>query len=307
MDNIIVLMSTYNGEKYLHEQLKSIVNQLNVNPIIYIRDDGSSDKTIEIIEEYQKKYPITLIKGENIGVGNSFMELLYLAPTTYQYYCFSDQDDIWLHDKLYHAILKIKNKSTPCLYASNQTLVDSTLHNVGQRYKHPPDYSYQQIICRNYLSGCTMVWNKQLHCLLQDTSRRPSYELLQNRIHDVWVALVASVIGEIIYDVNSYILYRQHENNVVGARKDSFWNNIKEKYYKIINPSQRCGRSRLCMEVLQKYSLLLGDKTETFACYSYYSKSIKNKLELLNRRHVVCYYSKENQIAFCLKVLLGLF
>lgn len=93
---VIVLMSTYNGEKYLKEQIDSILNQVKVEVFLMIRDDGSSDNTIAILKEYERQNRnIKIIKGKNIGVGNSFMQLLYNSAEA-EYYAFADQDDVWV-------------------------------------------------------------------------------------------------------------------------------------------------------------------------------------------------------------------
>ena len=105
MYEVAVLMSTYNGEKYLREQVKSIFQQEQVKVSLYVRDDGSTDNTIKIINELQKEYDnIFLIKGENIGWRRSFRYLIDNVPTKYEYYAFSDQDDFWLKRKLIRAI-----------------------------------------------------------------------------------------------------------------------------------------------------------------------------------------------------------
>ena len=105
---VSVLMSTYNGEKYLHEQINSILGQQGVEIHLLIRDDGSSDGTVEICKEYAKKYnQITFYQGENLGVGKSFLDLLKHAPDA-DYYSFADQDDVWLEDKIIRAVTMIK-------------------------------------------------------------------------------------------------------------------------------------------------------------------------------------------------------
>ena len=96
---VAVLMSTYNGEKYIRDQIDSILSQIKVNVTLFIRDDGSTDSTVKIITQYTEKYSnIKFWVGENIGVGNSFMQLLYSLTDEFDYYAFSDQDDIWLNE-----------------------------------------------------------------------------------------------------------------------------------------------------------------------------------------------------------------
>ena len=117
MDKVAILMSTYNGEKYLDEQIGSILAQEGVDVTLYIRDDGSSDRTAEIIKYYCKSYHnVSFTQGENLGVGNSFMQLVYDAKDVYYYYAFADQDDIWLPEKIKMAADKIKESKRPLLY-----------------------------------------------------------------------------------------------------------------------------------------------------------------------------------------------
>ena len=104
MRNILVLMSTYNGEKYLKEQIDSILAQKNVEVTIQVRDDGSTDGTIRILEEYQKCGKLNWYSSTNMGPAKSFLDLVYNAPLKYDYYAFCDQDDYWKEDKLYKAI-----------------------------------------------------------------------------------------------------------------------------------------------------------------------------------------------------------
>ena len=120
MDSVVVLMSTYNGERFLEEQIESILKQKDVDVVLYVRDDGSSDRTKQILDEYQRKNAQMLVSYEkNEGVGNSFMDLVYMAPETSDYYAFADQDDIWRDTKLIEAI-KLLKQSGKNLYVSNQ-------------------------------------------------------------------------------------------------------------------------------------------------------------------------------------------
>lgn len=124
--SVAVLLSSYNGSKFIERQVQSILNQKDVKVTLFIRDDGSKDeKTLEILEEYKKIENIVLVQEQNVGLAVSFMNLVYMAKDSFDYYCFADQDDIWLEEKLIEAIKKIKDYDTPVLYVSNQTLVDS--------------------------------------------------------------------------------------------------------------------------------------------------------------------------------------
>lgn len=231
MKSVAVLMSTYNGEQYLKEQMLSILNQENVDLSLFVRDDDSSDSTRDILERFCKETKkITVFFENNIGPALSFMETVKKVPDHFDYYAFADQDDIWKPDKLTNAVVKmLKSQSNYTLYASNQTIVDENGHIEGERFSFIPPLDVLNIVDKNYLSGCTMVITQELFRLLKNVF--PARELLCSRMHDTWVAAVAATVGNIIYDEESYIYYRQHNNNVVGAKNPNVKDRIKAKLF----------------------------------------------------------------------------
>lgn len=307
MNSVAVLMSTYNGEKYLREQIDSILAQEGVSVSLFVRDDGSSDGTERILKEYaEKDARVRYEMCENVGVGNSFMNLLYSVPDTFDYYAFSDQDDIWLPEKLAEAI-KMLERSGALLYASNQECVDKDGNSLGLRYAEEREIflSPVQIMERNMISGCTMVFGKNFRDILAEETNRPSESLLRNRIHDVWLAAVAAVCGKIEYDKRAFIQYRQHENNVVGANEHDKKRAAKERKKKLKNKELRNGRSKLAAEICEKFPEqakaypLLGICARANTCRG--KRLIrKNGKELRS-------YTGEGKLAFFLKVTLGLF
>ena len=299
---VAALLSTYNGERFLREQLESVFAQDGVQLTLYVRDDGSSDSTVEILKEYEGR--ITLFTGSNIGVGNSFMELVYKAGCEFDYYSFCDQDDIWLGEKLNRAIALLSDKQgIPALYCSNQILIDAAGNEIGFRFSEKPNASYRQILNENKLTGCTMVWNRELQLILFDNNRRPSSALLLKRIHDVWVAMVSSVTGDIVVDEEAYIQYRQHEENVVGAKGTGVIDGWKKK---LKNPSLRNGRSTLAKEILEKYSdLIKNDEIiKTLEKYAFYRNEKKCRKMLLQEN--ISEYSGESKLSLKAKILLHL-
>lgn len=306
MYQVAVLMSTYNGEKYVAGQIDSILAQKGVSIDLYIRDDGSADRTMDILEEYAKKHSnISIQKGDNIGVGNSFMSLVYTVHGNYEYFAFADQDDIWLESKIQTAIHSIEKTTSPALYVSNQTLVNKDLEVLGSRFSSAPSTEFRQILCRNKVSGCTMVWNRCLQDLLSNQVRRPSKQLLSNRIHDVWVAMAAAVTGEIIYDSDSYILYRQHQDNVVGVKKTNI---IKQWMRKIVNTEEQNGRSKLARETVEAFEDCIQDADilSALKTYGFYQHDPVKKKQLLHDKSMV-QYTGEKPGMFRLKVFLNLF
>lgn len=304
MTSIAVMMSTFNGEAYVEEQINSILNQLNVKISLFIRDDGSKDKTISIISNKINQNPnIHLIQGENVGVGNSFMNLLYSTPDDYDFYAFSDQDDIWESEKICKSIELLK-ASDKKLYISNQKCVDKNGDFLNMRYKSKPPLEVIDVLSQNRGTGCTMVFNNQFKRLLCEAKRRPSKEILQLRIHDVWVTMVGVLTQSIVYDNNAYICYRQHENNVVGAFAPSVKDKFKTKINKLRNKDLRNGRSLLAKEVIEHYYDYAKSYPILFICANY-KKNLKSKIDLI--RCYADFSNYSNFIIFALYVIIGLF
>lgn len=307
MFKVAVVMSTYNGEKYLREQLDSILSQKGVEVVLYVRDDGSSDGTKEILNEYTEKHEnIHVDFAQNVGVGNSFMNALYATPDTFDYYAFADQDDIWCEDKLYEAA-KLLKKSGKYLYGSNQECVDKDGNSLGLRYDENSKIHLtpESILSVNTIAGCTMVLTNDFYKILTDDNKRPEPSLLENRIHDVWLAMIASVYDGIVYDERSYIKYRQHENNVVGASKDGFVKGLKRRFKKLSNKELRNGRSKLAQEVCAKFP----EQAANFPLLEVFSKSkkYKNKRTILKNQKQLRAYTGESRLGFHMKVVFGLF
>ena len=123
MNKVLILMSVYNGEKYLVEQIESLIHQERVDVSILVRDDGSSDGTIDILENYKTKGILDFYTGENLRPARSFMHLLFNAPDC-DYYAFCDQDDVWLPEKLLVATDALKDVNGPSMFYHAMDLVD---------------------------------------------------------------------------------------------------------------------------------------------------------------------------------------
>lgn len=218
MSIVQILLSTYNGEKYLEEQLDSLLAQDYPSLEILIRDDGSTDGTRAILDKYSKRFPnIKLIYGQNLGVVKSFFELLKLASSEVGYIAFCDQDDVWMKDKVSRAvnILEQQSQNIPLLYCSRLVLVDESLHVIGQTKTPKKCPSFENALVQNIATGCTIVINKASKQLL--AKEFPTV----TGMHDWWIYLVISAFGKVIYDPVPKILYRQHSSNVIGHKKSS--------------------------------------------------------------------------------------
>ena len=215
---IQILMSTYNGEKYLREQLDSIAGQTIKNIKLTIRDDGSSDNTIKIIQEYQKRYSwIFFVQGEHVGVQKSFLDLIFHADPDCDYVALSDQDDVWYLDKLEQAVKCMSNKdiNTPLLYCSDKHIVGRDLKPLNVSVSRTVrKITFGNALVQCICTGCTAVINQKMVGLLKENPPIYPEHII---MHDWWLYLTAACFGEVYYDERSYIQYRQHGKNTSGA------------------------------------------------------------------------------------------
>lgn len=218
-----VLMSTYNGERYLKEQLDSIIAQENVDVDILVRDDGSNDSTLDILHEYEERGMVHWYKGKNQGPARSFLTLLRDSSDEADYYAFSDQDDFWKPEKLSVAVEKLKRTdNVPALYFSRTQMTDSVLAPTGIVAINPL-LTFGESLVYEFIPGCTMVFNRKLRDIINKYS--PEYLPM----HDVWIYSVALAVGAKIYfDETPYILYRQHSSNTIGQGY-SVWHEWKRR------------------------------------------------------------------------------
>lgn len=211
MEKVNVLISTYNGEKYITAQIDSILNQTYTNSRIYVRDDGSTDQTVSILKTYEKRNQIVLLEGENIGFGRSFMQLLQYAEDG-DYWAFCDQDDIWDSHKLDKAVKRLKSMpdTEPNLYFHNFFLTDENM-NVTDTYRNRiPEYSFQMAITECLHMGFATVCNSRFRELMLkgDITRIPS--------HDWWAELIAMEFGNVYTDDYIGAMHRRLDVSVSG-------------------------------------------------------------------------------------------
>lgn len=247
MKKVQVLMSTCNGERYIKEQIESILNQEGVDLTLLIRDDGSTDGTLKIIEEIiNKNSNVNMYRGENLGPAKSFMDLIKNSNEA-DYYAFADQDDVWDNKKIISAINKMQGKEDePTLYISALQIVDENLNEIEFR-KVEGNFCLEGEMVKNFATGCTQVFNKELCNMLKKYN--PSFIIM----HDSWVTrLCYAVGGNVIIDDNSYIKYRQHNNNLIGYKES----NIKriKKQYKIAFKKKIRIRANIATEIKKRIS-----------------------------------------------------
>jgi len=228
---IYILLSTYNGEKFIREQIESIQTQTYNNWKLLIRDDGSQDSSLKIIRRLAKKDErIIVIDNEqkNLGPCANFGLLAHNAFLMgAKYFCFADQDDVWQPQKLdtqLHLMIKVEscqNRITPTLLHSDLIIVDKNLKLIHpslmrfQKLCHEYQNPIRVLLVQNFVTGCTIMANRPLIDV--------ALPIPENAImHDWWLALCASVWGRIDFLPVSTVHYRQHGKNEIGAK--GFWN-----------------------------------------------------------------------------------
>ena len=221
---IIILLSTYNGARFLREQLDSILNQdiLRIGAYslgLSVRDDGSRDETLEILREYADKIDIDVLTGQNAGPAKSFWELLHRAPPA-DFYAFCDQDDVWFQEKLSRAIsaLEGKDNAVPQLWCSSVEWVDAELRPL--REERPEDSGFTDFphaLLYSLSPGCTFLFNRRA----QEEAARYDFAQEHVEIHDWLLHKIVSMFGEVTFDPAPSMYYRQHGSNAIGNKNET--------------------------------------------------------------------------------------
>ncbi|HUM84510.1 MAG TPA: glycosyltransferase family 2 protein [Lachnospiraceae bacterium] len=298
---VCVLMASYNGEKYISEQIESILNQKGVNPALVVRDDGSTDSTIDIIHKYEIENKIELITGKNLGPARNFYKLLEVSPG-YDYYAWSDQDDIWDSDKLYIGIEKVKENSEgkPFLYYSASRTVDASGELKGVIGVSNPSITFAQALIQSKAQGATFVFNKELRDIaLKYVPDFKKYNIL----HDAWLHRVCLAVGGNVYhDKNAHISYRIHESNVLAKKPTkSIIKRIRMAFE--INSIHYC--SDVAKELIKGYSIDMPHNNYVLArMMSNYRNSISDKLSLMFSKDIKVNSIKDN-CRFKMNVLIS--
>lgn len=266
-----ILMATYNGEKFLAQQIESIQKQTFKEWNLLIRDDGSSDKTCDIIRNFTAKDSrirfINENEHHNLGVIKSFFTLVNYEVA--DFYFFSDQDDVWLPEKLSVSLEAAKHKASdvPLLVYTDLKVVNQELNilqdSMIRAQSHHANTTLLPELTENTVTGGTMIIN---HALAEKWFT-PNDILM----HDWFLALLAASLGEIIYLDLPTQLYRQHDNNVLGARTmDKRFKILREgpksiftRYWKLIHDSQK--QASL---IVDKYGdIMTADDLELIKCF----------------------------------------
>jgi len=220
-----ILLAIYNGEAYIKQQLDSLLAQTFKNFQVLIRDDGSSDGSLDIIRAYQQKYPgkFILLKDTlgNLGSSNSFMQLLQQCQAEFVMFC--DQDDIWLPYKVQNSLDKIQtlshsnNEPLPLLVFTDLVVVDTNLDKISNSFwcyqKLRPEItkSWKKLLAQNVVTGCTIIINK--------LAVKTCLPYAEHLMYDQWLGVMVAKLGVVDYLPETTVLYRQHDKNVDGAHQ----------------------------------------------------------------------------------------
>lgn len=233
MDKIDIIMATYNGQAYIKEQIESILENTYQEWQLTVCDDGSLDNTISIVKEYMKQYPDKIFLYENpknLGVILNFLQAVKKSNNPYIMFC--DQDDVWKSNKIQVTYEKMKEMESdvgdklPIAVFSDGHVVDSKLniihpsfHKSGALDVSKIDLS--SILMENKLLGCTTMLNKRVREMIVTLPTTA-------RMHDWWIGIICASFGRIGFVNEATILYRQHDNNIVGGSKD-FTSYVKDR------------------------------------------------------------------------------
>lgn len=298
---VLVLMSTYNGEKYLREQIESILHQEGVELKLLIRDDGSSDATRQILSEYAALDEIAVNYGANAGFVGSFSELLKQGVSdsfNADYFAFSDQDDIWFANKLKVACMALErtDKEKPCLHQSNSMLIDvrgSELHPFQD--SDPTKYGRGSALIHGSVQGCGMVFNRKAAEMYVTKMPRQSW-------HDRWMFLICYYLGETLFCQEPLFYYRIHGNNTLAKSGITKKEYLTKQYKGFLKEPLHLIMAREFYSAFEKYISETDERL--FLIYFSYRHSIIQKLNILFTKDFA-YPFKHGKGKYMWKVILG--
>lgn len=310
LPTVLVMMATYNGERYVAEQIESILTQEGVDVTLQISDDGSTDATCEICESYAARFENVRFRcnAANKGLAKNFMDMVYEAnPSDYDFFAFSDQDDFWLPEKLERAIVAIDASGDgPRLYYSDVCNTDANLQGGASEYAPfaPCAHSLKLILTVGWASGCTMVFNAQFADKLQEYE--PASWL---RIHDGWAHLVGAACGWLVPDLeHSYIKRRISGFNEVGERSLGAPTaaRLAKSALALFKGSDHFGVIT-AHELLKGYeSYMTLDDVQTVKTFIRARRSLPTRFKLMRDPGYYGPYPKENTL-YKIKMLLGVY
>lgn len=263
---VAILLCTYNGARFLAEQLDSLEGQTHQNWIVVASDDDSTDQTLEILRQYQAKWPsgkLTIRSGPQKGFCQNFLSLACDSNIRADYYAFCDQDDVWLPAKLEVALAKIIAKQSvnvPYLYCGRTQYVTENLKPCGMSplFVFPP--SFRNALVQSIAGGNTMVFNQAAKSLIENIG------IVDVPSHDWWLyILVTGYGGTVFYDRAGYILYRQHDGSIVGSN-NTFYAKSKRLFMVLQGRFQNWNKKNI-KALTQKRDLLSESNNEVLGLF----------------------------------------
>lgn len=252
MATVQILLAVYNGALFLQEQLDSLEQQSVASVDVLVSDDGSTDQSMEILLAAQSRWTkgaFSIIHGPRKGFAKNFRHLILESNSDAEFYAFCDQDDIWLPNKLETAISHCTNtpEGTPRVYSSRTALIDKKGASIGLSPLQRKPVGFRHAILQNVTSGNTMVMNRAARQLMIDTADNIAPPLA----HDHWLYMITTGCGgDFYYDRTPSILYRQHENNVIGIKNKPFWQKHSWRFNRYMTGAMRKKTTR-CIAVLE--------------------------------------------------------
>lgn len=298
---LLVILASYNGEKYIREQIDSILNQENVDLDIFVFDDCSKDKTVEIINSYDEESRVKLVKNaspQGSAASNFFGAIKYFSAEElqkYKYIAFSDQDDIWLLNKLSRATDFLKNDRSE-LYMSNLIVWEEKTNNKTILKKSFSQKKYD-FLFEGGSAGCTYVFTSLFALELKTYLNEVNYNNWKFFSHDWFVYFFARLKNyKVSIDKEAYILYRIHDSNVHGQLNTISLHAIKERL-KLI-------KEGWYFQQIRGFAELVPDNSEYKRIYNLYSKNYFTRFYVILRYNFQLIRSSSKMIQFAFISLL---
>lgn len=236
-DHVAILLCTYNGQRYLGEQLDSLRAQQHKNWTVWTSDDASCDGTLEVLRAYSARWngQLSIHHGPSKGYAANFLSLACRPEIEADYYAFSDQDDIWENDKISRALAWLRTipAQVPALYCSRTRLIDDSNRSIGLSPLCVRAPSFANALAQNIAGGNTMIFNGSARALLLEASK--DVDVVS---HDWWVyQVVTGCGGKVHYDRYPSVRYRQHDRNQIGnspsvlMRLNALWRGRPREWY----------------------------------------------------------------------------
>jgi len=249
MSRIDILLATYNGARFLPEQLASLAAQTHTDWRLLVRDDGSRDNSVGIVRDWAKGVPQTveIVEDGRTGLGASLNFAALLEQSDAPYFAFCDQDDVWLPEKLELMLAALAASEaeaapdTPIMAYSDLRVVDGQLNPIADSYREfsrrpklASGRELRQVMMHNVVTGCASLGNAALR---EKALPIPPHASM----HDWWLAMVAAGLGQLVWVPRATILYRQHGGNTLGANPND---PLSQLHYVLNNAGEAIGRSR---------------------------------------------------------------